>query len=407
MRRIRFLLLILLSVSWCHVLAQTMSVESFRLLENDLTANTFGTIKYDANGNAAALIKVVTTENGFNFDLGSTGVVATSQKKGEIWVYVPGGVQRITITHSQLGDLRDYYFPIPIERARTYELKLLSGSLRTVVMGDDVFLYGSLEIDSDPINCNIWLDDEFIGQTPFIKKEITAGKHKILMQKEGYSLKQLEIFVDPGKLNSHVISLLKSEERGHAYVDLGLSVKWATCNVGAETPEQLGYYYAWGEVQNKTEYTWGRYRYCEGSYLTLTKYCDVSGYGQKDDRTVLGIADDVAAINWKGGWRMPTIDEFQELMDSCIWTWTTMNSVNGCLIKGKKTGYSECSIFLPAAGYRTEAGLRNAYEVGAYWSSQLGENGPNYAYGIYISSQSKGQFTDFRSYGLSIRPVCP
>ena len=107
--------------------AQTLKVDGFSLLENDLTANTRGTLERDQNGEIAALIKVVTTETGFMFDIGMLGVVKTVPKPGEIWVYVPNGTQRITISHPKYEVLRNYYFDIPIERGRTYELRLNTG----------------------------------------------------------------------------------------------------------------------------------------------------------------------------------------------------------------------------------------------------------------------------------------
>lgn len=113
--------------------AQNISVTSFRLLENDLTANTTGTMERDQNGEPAALIKVVTTEQGFVFDGGMTGIVRTKQEVGEVWVYVPHGIKKITIKHPQLGVLRDYYFPISVEKAKSYEMVLATGRVETVV----------------------------------------------------------------------------------------------------------------------------------------------------------------------------------------------------------------------------------------------------------------------------------
>ena len=113
--------------------AQNISVSSFKLLENDLTANTAGTMERDQNGEVAALIKVVTSEQGFVFDGGMTGIVKTKQEVGEVWVYVPYGIKKVTIKHSQLGVLRDYYFPIPIEKAKTYEMVLTTGKVETIV----------------------------------------------------------------------------------------------------------------------------------------------------------------------------------------------------------------------------------------------------------------------------------
>ena len=114
-------------------MAQEISVSSFRLLENDLTANTHGTTEVDFNGEVAALIKVVTPEKGFVFDGGMVGVVKTKQMTGEVWVYVPHGIKKISIMHDNLGVLRDYFFPISIEKARTYEMKLTTGTVTTTV----------------------------------------------------------------------------------------------------------------------------------------------------------------------------------------------------------------------------------------------------------------------------------
>ena len=129
-RRMLFLCALLLSVV---ASAQNISVTSFKLLENDLTANTAGTMERDQNGETAALIKVVTTEQGFVFDGGMVGIVKTKQGVGEVWVYVPHGIKKITVQHPQLGVLRDYYFPTTIEKAKTYEMVLTTGKVETIV----------------------------------------------------------------------------------------------------------------------------------------------------------------------------------------------------------------------------------------------------------------------------------
>ena len=125
------LLLLVFTLGFLHgIIAQTISVSSFRLLETDLTANTAGTMEIDQNGETAALIKVVTTQTGFSFDGGALGVVKTKQNSGEIWIYVPHGLKRISISQPDYGVLRDYYFNIPIEAARTYEMILkLEGNI--------------------------------------------------------------------------------------------------------------------------------------------------------------------------------------------------------------------------------------------------------------------------------------
>jgi hypothetical protein len=193
-------------------------------------------------------------------------------------------------------------------------------------------------------------------------------------------------------------------ENGHEYVDLGLSVKWATCNVGASTPEGYGYYFAWGETQTKSTYNfWGYKWFNGGDYKSQTKYCTRSDYGFVDNRTQLEMRDDAARVNWGGNWRMPTDAELTELHNNCIWTWTTQNGVNGYKVTSKSNGNS---IFLPAAGCYRGSSLQFVCEVGEYWSSSLDTGRPNMAYELYFTSdKADTQFRD-RSYGRSVRPVC-
>ena len=119
-------------------------------------------------------------------------------------------------------------------------------------------------------------------------------------------------------------------------VDLGLpsGVKWATFNVGATRPWEYGAYYAWGETEEKEDYSWETYSMCNGNYNTLTNYCNDSNLGAVDDKMVLDLEDDAAYRHWGGEWRMPTIAEFKELRDNCKWNWTTLNGVNGYEVTG-------------------------------------------------------------------------
>ena len=196
-------------------------------------------------------------------------------------------------------------------------------------------------------------------------------------------------------------------ENGHEYVDLGLSVKWATCNVGATIPEEYGNYYAWGEVKPKEYYSRATYKYDNGTCVSvvLTKYCIDSGYGTVDDKTTLETMDDAASVNWGGTWRMPTIEEWKELCRQCTWTWTSRNGKNGYEVKSKTNGNS---IFLPAAGYRREDYLYNAVWNGYYWSSSHSESMPDRAWEVEFESDytiDRGRMTRF--FGLSVRPICP
>ena len=191
-------------------------------------------------------------------------------------------------------------------------------------------------------------------------------------------------------------------ENGHEYVDLGLSVKWATMNVGASSPEGYGDYFAWGETEPKDVYEMSTYKWCNGSATTLTKYNTSSSYGTVDNKTTLELSDDAARANWGGSWRMPTDAEMTELREQCTWSWTTQNGVNGYKVTSKSNGNS---IFLPAAGYRDDRSLDDAGSYGHYWSSSLNTS-PYYAWHVYFHSGVVSRDNCWRYYGFPVRPVC-
>ena len=176
--------------------AQTLSVERFRLLENDLTANTYGTIERDQNGEVAALIKVVTSETGFAFDAGMLGIVKTVQKTGEIWVYVPYGLQRITIAHQELGVLRDYYFPVPIEKARTYELRLNSGRPKTEEKVETIKSL-TVTLENPMSNANIYVDGNLLGTGTLRIKLMALTEYKVEVRCNGYHSYNTSIRLEP------------------------------------------------------------------------------------------------------------------------------------------------------------------------------------------------------------------
>ncbi len=233
-------------------------------------------------------------------------------------------------------------------------------------------------------------------------------------------------------------------------VDLGLSVKWAACNVGAANPWDYGDYFAWGETVGygksdpsnahnqsytggstvKTYYYWDTYKYCSGSYNSLTKYNTSSSYGSTvDNKKTLDLTDDAARVNKGGSWRMPTTEEQRELRNNCYWEWT--NSYNGKGVKGYivykvksnsdkgkvknedetptivgSYSLTDTHIFLPAAGYRFESDLRTAGGFGSYWSSSLREDDPNHAYDLLLySGYVYGYWSNDRYYGQSVRAV--
>lgn len=172
---------------------------------------------------------------------------------------------------------------------------------------------------------------------------------------------------------------------GHEYFDLGLSVKWATCNVGASSPSDYGDYFAWGEIVPKSEYT-------KDNSVTYGKTIgDISGSPLYD----------AARANWGGSWRLPTQSELQELLDECTWTWVPMDG-KMCY---KVTGPNGNSIFLPATGWRLGKSLYTAGERGYYWGATPFESNTNYACGLLIGSGTYYMGWGDRSNGRSVRPV--
>ena len=217
-------------------------------------------------------------------------------------------------------------------------------------------------------------------------------------------------------------------ENGHIYVDLGLSVKWATCNVGANAPEEYGDYFAWGEVKTKKNYgsenyKWGYTYYDEYDYgmTKYTKYCTNSEYGTVDNKTTLELSDDAASVNWGGSWRMPTKAELEELRKQCIWTWTTLNGVYGYLVTSGKSGFTDNSIFLPIAGRRNGMSLVDTGSdgYGFYWSNSLNVTMPSFAWILMFDDDYDEEDDEYyyenyvevtcisRSHGFPVRPVCP
>ena len=173
----------------------------------------------------------------------------------------------------------------------------------------------------------------------------------------------------------------------HEYVDLGLpsGLKWATCNVGASSPEDYGDYFAWGETSPKAEYT------SENSITYGEQMSDISGNAQYD----------AATANWGGSWRMPTEDELWELFDHCEWEWTQVNGVNG----SKVVGPNGSCILLPAAGYRYGSALDDAGNGGLYWSSTPHDDGYYDAYVLFFGNGYEYEVNHYRSYGRTVRPV--
>jgi len=215
---------------------------------------------------------------------------------------------------------------------------------------------------------------------------------------------------DGGVDIADVISLIHYVINGeeHEWVDLGLPscTLWATCNIGANAPEEYGDYFAWGETDPKDYYDWSTYKWCNGDYDKLTKYCTYSSYGDNgftDRKTELDPEDDAAYVNWGSSWRMPTTEQQRELCEKCTCDWTTRYGVNGYLF----TGPNGNTLFLPAAGSRESESLYNAGSWGSYWSRTLNSVYPEEAYFINFHLDNWGSWFHYaRYYGLTVRSVC-
>lgn len=195
---------------------------------------------------------------------------------------------------------------------------------------------------------------------------------------------------------------------GYDYVDLGLSVMWATCNVGASKPSESGQYFAWGETKSKSEYIWTTYSLLSDGTnkdnARFTKYNFDSKSGDVDGLYRLETSDDVAAVIWSGGWRMPTKEELDELVSNCTWKWTKVDGVEGYQVSSKKSGLEKNSIFLPAAGFYQKKSVLNRGARGCYWSAFIGTYSHSACY-LGFNSSLKRTYNEERYIGRSVRPV--
>lgn len=198
---------------------------------------------------------------------------------------------------------------------------------------------------------------------------------------------------------------IEDDLNGHTFVDLGLpsGTLWATCDVGANTPEGYGAYFAWGETHPKSVYNWSTYEYCNGSENTLTKYCNDSHYGYNgfsDLLTTLKAEDDAATVNWGSGWRMPTKQDFDELYQNTSHHFAYQNGVFGMLYLAANGN----SLFLPAAGWYDSNYHSYTYDV-YRWSSTLCDVPRSaWAIGYYVVGDIP-MSPDWRYRGFPVRPV--
>lgn len=202
---------------------------------------------------------------------------------------------------------------------------------------------------------------------------------------------------------------IQNPHMGHEWVDLGLSVYWSTCNLGAKSPEQYGDYYAWGEIkpQADAKYEWDSYEwyYIEGD--ALKKYNLNSKYGNVDNKAILDDDDDASHVQWEGSWYMPTTEEITELINNCKWNKKSYSGVVGYEGVSKKNGRS---IFIPCNGAIADGKLQNE-DYPTFWSCELDNSGQDddslYGFCFMYGKYESGGAGYTRYCGLAIRPVIP
>ena len=244
--------------------------------------------------------------------------------------------------------------------------------------------------DSIPGEDDVWPNDTIPGDDNVWPNDTIPGEDDILPN---------DSIVSSGEFHN-----------GHALVDLGLSVKWATCNVGATKPEEYGGYYAWGETEEKNNYDWDTYKYGyynEEGYSLCSKYCLHEYCGLVDNKTILDASDDVAHVKWGGNWRMPSYKEAQELNAECKWEEEILNGVNGMRV----TGPNGNSIFLPAAGGYGGEDIGYVFAFCYCWTTSLADEYCDSAWGLqFVVGYNVGLKSWIngcsRSNGRSVRPVC-
>ena len=228
-------------------------------------------------------------------------------------------------------------------------------------------------------------------------KSITpnAGKGIVINKNDGTS--QEVTYSEFGGIETYSETLVPEITPGQE-VDLGLSVKWAGWNVGANTPEQYGGYYAWGETEEKSSYDWNSYKFWQDK--DGDGYCDSNEFINIGSN-ISGTQYDVATVKWGNGWRMPTVSEVEELLNECTWKEYSYNGEYGWRV----TGPNGNSIFLPATGCFIGSTHANDNMSGDYWSSSMDSDFDTQAYRLYLFAGTRLTGLSYRSDGRSVRPV--
>ena len=356
----------------------------------------------------------------------------TSKVKGyeNKFIFLPGGEPIISYDSYCESDYEGSYWTSIVDNKKPYRAKRLSFDETHIVINSLDRYCGSLFRPVLPLN-NYDKDEKLIISNELLHLNI-GESYNIQIKGQRYfdsapicwssSKRDVVAVHSNGLIEAKAFgsSIVTAKSKGaiakckvivefniqlYTYVDLGLSVKWATCNIGAIKPEDFGYYYAWGETTTKLNYSWETYKYCHNSHDTLNKYCNKKYYGNMklcDDKIILDNIDDAAKLNCGDNWSIPSIEEFEELKDSCEWEWKVINGIGGYEGTSKIEGFTDKTIFFPSAGIRINddiiAPTGNLY----YWSNSIDKD---CSYVAHASSIIKKHNTIIRAVGLPIRPV--
>ena len=302
-------------------------------------------------------------------------------------------------------DAGSHRFEISASKPQTYILKAIAGqecySVRMLNVGsggcDGIEYGGYVGVNTKlTVENEYMLGDnmEYVGYA--IIDDRVVGSRMILGQLEENQDVILEFITET-----------TGETNGHEWVDLGLpsGTRWAIANVGADSPEDIGYYISWGETAPKDIYLWNTYKLCMGSYNALIKYCNAPEYGSNgytDDLSSLVSSDDVATSNWGAGWRMPTQAEVEELLSCCTNEWISRPGASGRLFVGPNGN----SVFLPYAEHRDDSGTVIPGCYSYYWSSSFDSDYPYRAWALSFNPVAFTCGAYSRYYGFPVRPVC-
>ena len=295
----------------------------------------------------------------------------------------------ITVTQKSPLDLSTTNVSFPFEE----------GIYETIIVDTD----GPFEI----INTTDWLTVSDVTEKSF---DVTASRNL-----SGDRTAVINVSTTgqlPVRITRELTVYQENPYNGHAFVDLGLpsGLLWATCNVGADSPGDYGNYYAWGETSTKKEYSWETYVFHKsGESRDNLRF---HKYSYDDNKCLLDSEDDAAWVNWGGIWRMPTKEEWDELLDNCNWTWTAQDNHYGYKVTGR---VGRNSIFLPAAGIRSDTLLYivdsfGDYIYGHYWASTIPPaTYKDAAWVLSFFSAVRPSMCDIsdRYHGMSVRSVCP